>query len=67
MGHIKQTQGKLYNYIRECPTYERAKRDIGELAKEFLADVESAQLELAEKRKEGEQLRKELEAPTSTE
>ena len=66
MDNIKQTQRKLYSYIRECPSYERAKHDISDLAKQFLADVESAQLELAQKRKEGEEERKELEAPTST-
>ena len=66
MDNIKQTQRKLYSYIRECPTYDRAKHDIGDLAKEFVADVETAQQELAQKRREGEEERKELEAPMST-
>lgn len=65
MDHIKRTQRELYNHIRECPTYEQAKRDIGYLAKTFLADVETAQKELAEKRKEGEEERMELEAPST--
>ena len=64
MEHIKRTQKELYSHIRESPTYEQAKTNIGKLAKQFLADVETAQQELKEKRQEAEKERKALEAPT---
>ena len=63
MEHIKLTQKELYSHIRAAPTYEQAKSCIGELAKKFLADVETAQLELKEKRQEAEAEKKALDAP----
>ena len=65
MDHIKATQKELYSHILESPTYAQAKRDIGDLAKKFLADVATAQIELAQKCQESEDERKALEvAPT---
>ena len=63
MERIKLTQKELYSHIREAPTYEQAKSSIGKLAKQFLADVETAQQELKEKRQEAEAEKKALDAP----
>lgn len=65
MEHIKHTQRELYNHIRESPTYEQAKRDIGDLAKTFLKDVETAQEDLKRKCAESEDEKKALDAPPS--
>ena len=64
MERIKLTQKELYSHIREAPTYEQAKSSIGKLAMQFLADVETANQELKEKRQEAEAERKALDAPS---
>ena len=67
MDHIKATQKELYSHIRESPTYAQAKRDIGDLAKKFLADVKTAQEDLAQKRQQSEDERKALEVAPAQE
>ena len=67
MDHIKATQKELYSHIRESPTYAQAKRDIGDLAKRFLADVKTAQEDLAQKRQQSEDERKALEVAPAQE
>ena len=47
--HIKRTQKELYKYIMENPTYEEARRNIHELAKNFLADLKKDQEAITEK------------------
>ena len=47
--HIKLTQRDLYRYIVENPTYEESRKNVGELAKKFLADLEEEQKAIAEK------------------
>ena len=64
MERIKPTQEELYSNIREAPTYEQAKSSIGKLAMQFLADVETANQELKEKRQEAEVERKAMDAPS---
>ena len=57
--HIKRTQKDLYEYIVENPTYEQSRRNVGELAKIFLADLKKDQEAIAEKEFEAQ---KEIEA-----
>ena len=47
--HIKLTQKDLYKYIVENPTYEESRRNVGELAKIFLANLKKDQEAIAEK------------------
>ena len=43
MGHIRNTQGKLYKYISENPTRNESRDSLPELVKNFSADISSAQ------------------------
>ena len=57
--HIKLTRKDLYRYIVENPNYEESRKNVGELAKIFLADLEKDQKAIAEKEFEAQ---KEIEA-----
>ena len=57
--HIKRTQKDLYEYIVENPTYEESRKNVGELAKTFLADLQKDWKAIAEKELEAQ---KEIEA-----
>ena len=57
--HIKLTLKDLYRYIVENPTYEESRKNIRELAKIFLADLEKDRKAVAEKEFEAQ---KEIEA-----
>ena len=57
--HIKLTQKDLYKYIVENPTYEESRKNVRELAKIFLTDLEKDQKAIAEKEFEAQ---KEIEA-----
>ena len=47
--HIKLTQKDLHRYIVENPTYEESRKNVGELAKIFFADLEKDRKAIAEK------------------
>lgn len=66
MGEIKFAQKDLYNHIREAPTYEEARSNIGALAQKFLSDVNSTIQEIQQQQKETIEKRKALEAPSAT-
>jgi len=52
--HIKLTQKDLYKYIVENPTCEESRKNVGELAKEFLANLKKDQEAIAEKESEAQ-------------
>lgn len=56
--HIKLTQKDLYKYIVENPTYEESRRNVGELAKIFLANLKKDQEAIAEKEFEAQKKNK---------
>ena len=47
--HIKETRKDLYEYIKENPTYKESRKNIHELAKQFLTDIKKDQDEMAKK------------------
>lgn len=60
MQCIKTTQKALYANIQESPSYEGALESIGSLATKFLADVETAQKEIQDKREEAKKEEEQL-------
>ena len=49
MEAIKETQAELYKYIQENPTYEDAKKRVGDLALTFQKEIEDAKKACAER------------------
>ena len=60
MEQIKETRQDLYNYLKDNPTIEQAKKNVRELAITFAQDLKQAQEKLREETKKALEAKKEL-------